>query len=327
MPSPDLVTVVIPAYNAASTLDETLRSVRAQTHRRLEIVVVDDGSTDATAEIVRRHVTSDSRIRLLKQANRGVADARNRGAKEGQANLLAFIDADDLWAPDKIEKQLRAFDDAPPSAALIYTWYARINASSCIVEASERPVFEGNVLGRLCRGNFVGNGSSIVVKRDAFEEVKGFDPGLRASKAQGCEDWLFYLRVAERYEFGVVPEVLTGYRKIPSNMSNDVMRMRRSWLSVASEMEQRHPELKREIAAGTLEFTARLLTLAMELRFLTGALTLAALLFVSHPLLAGRVVFGYLRASLRGRWQVATGPAATGRGEELARFPIGTRVS
>src|ERR1700674_400681 len=90
----DLVTVVIPAFNAARTIDETLRSVRSQTHRRLEILIVDDGSTDATPQIVERHVAEDRRIRLIRQPNAGVAAARNKGVVEAAGDLVAPIDAD-----------------------------------------------------------------------------------------------------------------------------------------------------------------------------------------------------------------------------------------
>lgn len=89
----DLVTVVIPAYNAAATIDETLLSVRSQSHRRLEILVVDDGSKDATAHIVQRHCAEDSRIRLIRQRNSGVAAARNRGVAEATGDFVAPIDA------------------------------------------------------------------------------------------------------------------------------------------------------------------------------------------------------------------------------------------
>src|SRR5579863_7666011 len=94
----ELVTVVIPAYNAAHTIDETLRSARYQTHRNLEILVVDDGSKDATPEVVARHAVIDARIRLIVQENAGVAAARNRGIAEAKSDLIAPLDADDLWA-------------------------------------------------------------------------------------------------------------------------------------------------------------------------------------------------------------------------------------
>src|SRR5262245_12926949 len=93
------VGVIVPMYNAERTISATLKSVCRQTHLALDIVVVDDGSTDASAPIVAAHTRSDQRIRLLQQKNGGVAAARNRGVAATAADLLAFIDADDLWAP------------------------------------------------------------------------------------------------------------------------------------------------------------------------------------------------------------------------------------
>src|SRR5437879_4343856 len=96
----DLVTVVIPAFDAARTIAETLHSVRSQTHRRLEILVVDDGSNDSTPQIVQRQGVEDRRIRLIQQPNAGVAAARNRGIAEATSDVVATIDADDLWRPE-----------------------------------------------------------------------------------------------------------------------------------------------------------------------------------------------------------------------------------
>jgi glycosyltransferase involved in cell wall biosynthesis len=261
----DLVSVVIPAYNAATTIGETLLSVRSQTHRMLEILVIDDGSIDGTADIVRAHAALDSRIRLVRQKNGGVAAARNRGIEEAAAGLVAFVDADDLWAPRKIEKQIAALRKEGQLVALVYTWYAFIDAASRIT-ARRYPTEAGDVLERLCRGNFVGHCSSILVTKTAAEDVGGFDPSLRARRAQGCEDYQFCLRVAERYRFAVVPEQLTGYRLTSTNMSNDLLQMRRSWVLVADEMCRRHPRLEKSIGFGTTIHTAWLLERAIELR-------------------------------------------------------------
>src|SRR4051812_29793927 len=106
-PAPSqLVSAVIPAFNAERTINDTLRSVRSQTHRNLEIIVVDDGSTDRTRSIVEEHASRDSRVTLISQVNAGVAAARNVGWQSSHSEWIAFLDADDLWAPTKIEKQL-----------------------------------------------------------------------------------------------------------------------------------------------------------------------------------------------------------------------------
>ena len=105
-----LVSVVIPAYNAASTLDETLRSVRSQTHQSLEIIIVNDGSTDETGTIAKRHAAEDKRVRIITQENAGLAAARNKGWGQARSNFIAFLDADDLWAPTKITQQIQALE-------------------------------------------------------------------------------------------------------------------------------------------------------------------------------------------------------------------------
>ena len=154
-----LVSIVLPVHNGAATIDETLRSVRSQTYGGLEIIVVDDGSYDQTLEIVSSHAAVDRRIRLVRQPQGGVAAARNSGIAQARGKLVAFIDADDLWAPEKIAKQIAALRAAGPQYAVVYTWYALIDKDSRIIDRSYCPSDSGDVLARLCYGNLVGNGS------------------------------------------------------------------------------------------------------------------------------------------------------------------------
>jgi glycosyltransferase involved in cell wall biosynthesis len=240
---PGLVTVIVPAFDAAVTIDETLRSVRAQTWRELEILAVDDGSRDGTPEIVLRHAAADPRIRLIRQFNAGVAAARNRGIAEARGTFVAPVDADDLWHPTKIERQLQAIEAEGPAAGLAYTWYALIDLHGHIVSTRYRPELEGDLFQALCReGNIVGNGSSTLIRRAVARDVGGYDPSLRARQAQGCEDWDIYLRIAERHRFALVRDHLTGYRIGPENMSSDLLQMLRSFDLVAEEVRSRHPE-------------------------------------------------------------------------------------
>jgi glycosyltransferase involved in cell wall biosynthesis len=262
----ELVAVVIPAYNGEATIDETLRSVRSQTHSNLEILVVDDGSKDATTAIVERHAAADPRIRLISQKNGGVAAARNNGISQARADLIAFVDADDLWAPEKIRKQVAALRAGGDRCALVYTWYSLIDEESEVIDWNYRPSESGDVLERICFGNLVGNGSSALVTKEALIEVDGFDPGLRAQRAQGCEDLKLYFRIAERHHFALVPEYLTGYRSTPTNMSSDYRQMLRSRLLVAAEMEERQPQLKAAIRAGNAYYVQWLLERAMNTR-------------------------------------------------------------
>jgi hypothetical protein len=273
----DLVSVIVPAYNAAATLDETLRSVRSQTHRELEILVVDDGSSDATLEIARRHAEQDPRLRIISQKNAGVAAARNRGIAESKGELVAPVDADDLWSPDKIERQLQALREGGDRVGLVYTWYSHIDADGQVM-GTVQPMESGDVLEPICFGNFVGNGSSTLMRKSAVLEVGGYDPSLRARNAQGCEDILLYFRIAERYHFALVADSLTGYRQTANNMSSDHLQMYRSWTIVTQQMHDRQPEHSREIAAGSIRFTFWLLERAYRARRWGNVLRLGATL-------------------------------------------------
>jgi hypothetical protein len=279
----DLVSVVIPAYNASGTIDETIRSVRSQTHTNLEILIVDDGSHDNTADIVLRHATADSRVHLLRQRNLGVAAARNRGIEESRAEFIAPVDADDLWRRRKIEKQLAALHEGGHEVALVYNWYAVIDPNSRIIDETYRPQKAGRVLRCMCGGNLVGNGSSALIRKAAILEAGGYDSSLRARGAGGCEDLQLYFRIAERHLFALVPECLTGYRQTRTNMSSDVLQMLRSWEIVAEEMSSRCPEYLAEIAIARESMMRRLLSRAVSNRSAIQALHLAIHLACHNP--------------------------------------------
>ena len=289
----DLVSVIVPAYNAEGTLDETLRSVRSQTHVKVEIIVVDDGSEDRTPNIVGSHAAMDDRVRLVRQRNSGVAEARNRGAREARADLLAFVDADDLWAPHKIERQLSTLRASGPRAGLVYTWYALIDITGRVINTC-RPTLVGDAVEAICRNNFVGNGSSTLVTRAAFEQAGGFDPSLNARGATGCEDWLFYFKVAEHYDFAVVPELLTGYRQHPRCMSANHARMLRSFELAAERVLLQRPEFRDAISRGKTDYIAFLLLRAISQRRSFGATRMMLTLLRREPARAINVLAPFL---------------------------------
>jgi glycosyltransferase involved in cell wall biosynthesis len=244
-----LVSVVVPLYNAAPTIERTLASVLAQTWRNLEVLVVDDGSTDAGPGCVERIAARDPRVRLLRQLNAGVAAARNYGVAEAKGVHLAFVDADDLWAPEKIDLQMRALHEGGEGVGLVYTWAAVIDAEDRVYSSRHRPDEEGWVFRDLCRGNMLGNGSSPLIRRSAFERVGGYDPSLRARGAQGCEDLMIYLAIAEQYEFRLVRRFLTGYRLTVGNMSSDARKMLRSFDLALAAFQPRYPQYAAELGA------------------------------------------------------------------------------
>ena len=220
-----LVAVIIPAYNAEPFIERTLASVLAQTHRNIEIIVVNDGSTDGTASIVRRLADGDGRIKLLQQKNAGVASARNAGIRASRGIFVAPVDADDLWHPSKVEKQLRVFAAADNDLGLVYTLYRTIDAVDRVIITPKRTHPNGWVFMQHLGQNFIGNGSSAMFRRDVLFEMGGYSSRLRECGAEGCEDFFIQQSLASKYRFGVVEEHLVGYRRTPGNMSSDFVRM------------------------------------------------------------------------------------------------------
>jgi glycosyltransferase involved in cell wall biosynthesis len=278
-----LVSVVIPAYNAEATIDDTLRSVRSQTHEHLEIIVVDDGSTDRTTSVVKAHAAIDSRVTLIAQENAGVAAARNAGWQSARSAYIAFVDADDLWAPRKIERQLDLILSGGPQVGLVYTWWALIdehNRIRCKVKGRD---IAGDVLDQTLMGNFVGHASSPLIRREALVEAGGFDSGLRDAGSHGCEDMLIYHRIARRYHFGLVPDHLTGYRVASGRMSSDRPRMFRSFKMVANEMKLGHPEGAEKVDRGTRMYLIFLIGEALASRNFRQVLRLLPLWVPQHP--------------------------------------------
>ena len=231
------VSVVIPAYNAEGTIAETLDSILAQSFSDFEAIVVSDGSTDRTASFVRDYAARDARIRLVEQANAGVAAARNRGIEESDSRYIAPVDADDLWHPQKLAFQVRRFEDASAETGLVYCWYHPIDEGSRIIEPVRTPIIEGFVLHRHLVWNFVGNGSAPLIARHALGNVR-YESELAARGAGGCEDYLLQLQLSREWDFACVPAHLVGYRQGAGRMSGNRLAMLRSHLETYNRMRR-----------------------------------------------------------------------------------------
>jgi glycosyltransferase involved in cell wall biosynthesis len=303
------VTIIIPACDAAPFVAETLASVLAQTYRDLEVVVVDDGSRDATAAVVDAVATTDPRVRLIRQQNAGVAMARNRAFEAARGAYVALCDADDLWHPEKLARQVALLEARGPRIGLVYCWSSVIDAEGRIVDrrGCGVPRHEGDVYAALVLWNFVGNASAPLLRRECLEAAGGFDSGLRGAGAQGCEDLKLYLAVAERWEFALVPAFLVGYRRSPGTMSRQVERMRRSHALVLAEAARRHPELPRRLLRWSRALADLWLaeTCVRDGRPLAGLRLLAAALARDPGLVARPLVRARLRPRLRRRARAA----------------------
>ena len=242
-----LVSVVIPAYNAARYLPEAVGSVVAQTHRDLEIIVVDDGSTDGSRELLAARAT-DPRLRYHYQENRGLPAARNAGIGLARGDFIAFLDADDVWLPGKLEKQL-ALLRADPRAAAAYCGFGLIDEAGTPLENRWRPGGRGDDLfTRLLYGNVIaGSGSAVVVRASCFADVGRFDERLQA-----CEDHDMWRRIAARHAFVKVEEELVRIRVHAASMQRNAARMQQGlMLHLEKILAETPPEHARHLPAVT----------------------------------------------------------------------------
>ncbi len=212
-----VISVVIPAYNAECTILETLQSVQKQTFSGFEIIVINDGSTDRTLEVI--NTVQDPRIYVFSYSNGGLPVARNRGISQAKGEFITFLDADDLWTPDKLELQLAALQQNS-EAGLAYSWTLIMDEKGENFYPGKSVSFEGNVYSELLISNFIASGSNAMLRREAIASVGEFDAELRS-----CEDWDYWLRVAPSWHFVVVPKPQILYRQSSGAMSSktDVM--------------------------------------------------------------------------------------------------------
>jgi glycosyltransferase involved in cell wall biosynthesis len=241
-----LVSVVIPACNASRTLPDTLISARVQSFPALEIIVVDDGSADDTAEIVAAAARDDCRVSLHRQDRSGVAAARNRGVACARGRWIAPMDADDQWAPEKIEKQVAQFEAGRRELGLVYTWTRVVDEEGRLLrdlQVSRR----GDVFVPLLLHNIVGHGSGPLLARNCLEKVGLYDTGFFNAGAQGCEDWDLYLRIARSHHFELVPEPLVRYRKARRAMSAHHETMERSYRRMWAKLVRDVPGISKTL--------------------------------------------------------------------------------
>ncbi len=209
------VSVVLPSYNSMTYLPETLESVLRQTFTDFEVLIINDGSSDNIVQWASGLV--DPRVRLISQQNQGVSVARNTGIAQAQGEYIAFLDADDLWEPTKLEKQVPCLKDNP-EIGLVHTWMAVIDQQGKPTGRVMTSNAEGEVWQQLVEQNTVAC-SSVIVRRSCFETVGVFLP--RNECPVDVEDWEMWIRVASRYPFAMVKEPLMLYRQHPNNTSKN----------------------------------------------------------------------------------------------------------
>lgn len=212
-----LVSAIIPAFNAASFVADAIESALRQTHRPLEVIVVDDGSTDRTPDVL---AGFGSAIDVVRQTNMGLAGARNQGARHARGEWLAFLDADDVWMPEKIEKQL---ERARSGAAMVYTDRENIGELDGLprIQSEIEVLVEGDAFVQLLTGGNVIPASSAMVRQQVFRDLGGFYPARRS----GAEDWDLWVRLAAQHDIAVCREPLVKYRLHAGAMTRNVAQM------------------------------------------------------------------------------------------------------
>jgi len=211
------VSAIIPTYNRAQLLPRSVQSVLNQTLQNFEIIIVDDGSIDNTEEIVKEFQRKDKRIRYIKQErNKGAGAARNVGIKAARGEYIAFIDSDDEWLPEKLEKHIKVFKNAPSEVGVVYAGCWRIeNDKKMYIPQSWVTKKEGDIHQELMErgiGFIITN--SLVVKKSAFKKVGLFDEGLPS-----LEEWELAIRLSRYYSFRYINEALSQSVMEPDSIS------------------------------------------------------------------------------------------------------------
>ena len=207
-----LVSVIIPTYNRANVVQKAVDSVLDQTYKNTEIIIVDDGSTDNTKQAL---LPYGSRIKYLNK-KQGVSSARNLGIKKAAGEYMAFLDSDDEWYPEKLEKQLKYFEKNP-NHGMVYTSYEQISNDVRQLCYSSAQSVEGNLFNEILRSfgiNLFIATPSIMIRKEVFFDIGYYNENLITG-----EDIELYLRIARKYSIGYVRDVLVKVRKCADNIT------------------------------------------------------------------------------------------------------------
>lgn len=237
------ISVIVPAYNAEATVAASLDCIARQTRQPMEVIVVDDGSTDRTAEIAHGYASRLPDLRVISVANGGASRARNLAIGEARGEIVAPIDADDLWHETYLAKLCGRLEQMGHEAAFAYCFWRRIDLAGRVRGPNDIVAVDGMSFYRLLAYNYVGNGSNCVFWRHRILEVGGYDETL-----PGTEDYHLQLRLAWSGVIGSVAERLVGYRDTPGSLSKDYRRMAECQLVGLQRLWRAFPQIeKREM--------------------------------------------------------------------------------
>lgn len=211
-----LVSVILPTRNRAEFLQLAIKSVLSQTEVRLELIIVDDASSDSTQNVIAHYIKQDERVRCIRNVQpEGGGGARNLGVRNAKCRWIAFIDDDDVWLPEKMARQIELLSLNPTSVAASCFFQQQFpSGKSKIIQLKDRPSFDD----LLC-GNILGGASMCICVRETLVQIGGFDTALLSG-----QDWDLWIRLRERGDIVVCPEVLVIYQahenqRISNNMN------------------------------------------------------------------------------------------------------------
>lgn len=247
------VSIVIPVYNSEKTVGEALDSVLAQVYADYEVIVVNDGSTDDSEAVIRRYVTGGKAdIICVTQKNKGAAAARNAGIRIAKGELIAFLDADDLWDNDKLKTAVETLD-AHPEVMLVFSDMrhsvdGKMVHASYLHERGYRHIASGQIYDNLLKENFIFT-PTAVMRKSVFTKTGDFDESLKIA-----EDYDLWLRIALRFEILFIDRPLVTRRRIGSNITQDKrlyiesgIRLREKLLTVHTQEPQRRAIIEKQL--------------------------------------------------------------------------------
>lgn len=250
-----IVSVIIPTYNREDTIEQAVRSVLKQTYQDLEVIVVDDGSSDYTSKLMENLLNEDPRVRYLRnESNRGPQAARNTGIQEALGQYIAFLDSDNEWLPQKLELQMNLFKDSTSTCGVIYTGF-QYEYDDGRLPRYIKPCFRGNIY-RDSLQRWIADTSTIVVRKDIIVRAGLFDERIRA-----YQEWDLCIRLAKYTEFDFVDDTLVIYRVFRhiQTISKDSLTSIKGYLDVVSiHRDEIVEKLGRDILSKHLMYIAHL---------------------------------------------------------------------
>lgn len=230
----DLVSIIIPAYNSEKYISETISSVLNQTYSNFELIIINDGSTDNTQDIIEAYCKQDIRVITFNKKNSGVSDSRNFGLNFSKGKYISFLDSDDIWLQDNLEKKINILKNTPDIDA-IYSFCEIIDENSIktgIIKKGQHLFTLENIL--LWEANYITIPSGLIFKESIIKSVNGFNSSL----SNNADQDLIIRLLSKNYKIGLVDDITWLYRRHSKNMSSNIQLMEKDTIAVYKMAEK-----------------------------------------------------------------------------------------